>query len=114
MIEVEKLPELAPPYEILELEPGKEYKFTVAGYEVGKMTIVPRKYPSPGQKTVVAVRIHVPQREKPAFPHYWDITPARLVYQLIGMLTAQRPEGRIISITRDQPGTAAHFSVKFL
>lgn len=114
MIDLNALPALLPPFEIAELEPGVTYKYTVAGYDIGTMTIMPRHEAAGKEKKIVAVRLHVPKEEKPAFPHYWDFTPARLVYQLIGILTQQNIIGRQIAIERDLPGRQAHFSVQVL
>ncbi|MCD6148255.1 hypothetical protein J7J18_02665 [bacterium] len=114
MIEIEKLKELPPPYEIYEFEPCKPAYFKIVGYEIGKIRIQPKWPGAPPEKWVVAIRLHVDPETKPYFPHYWDITPSRLVYQLIGMLTREIPEGMWLKVHRDVPGPKAHFSVQWV
>ena len=114
MIEMEKLKPLPPPYEIFEFEPCTPAYFRIVSYEIGKIVIQP-KYPgAPPQKEVVAIRLHVDPETKKYFPHYWDITPSRLVYQLIGLLTQGIPENMWLKIHRDVPGPKAHFSVEWV
>lgn len=82
----EKLPQIPPPHEILELADGQEIVFTVQDYMVGRMTIEPRWPGAPKEKTIVAIRVFVPPEEKPVGPPYWDITPSTLVFQLLSIL----------------------------
>ena len=114
MIEIEKLEVLPPPYEILETEPCTNYYIKVVDYKIGKITITPRWPGAPPAKTVVAVRLYTTPDWKKYFPHYWDITPARLVYQLIGLLAKGIPDGYVLKIHRDIPGPKAHFSVEWV
>jgi len=111
MIDIEKVKTLTPPYEIYEVVPCQPAYFKVVDYEIGKATIHPRWPGAPPSKEVLAVRLHVDPKTKPYFPHYWDITPSRLVYQLAGMLTQKIPENMWLRIHRDIPGPKAHFSV---
>jgi hypothetical protein len=114
MIRGETLPFLDPPFEILEFEPGKAYEFTVAAFKIGRLKIKPRWPGAPEEKEVIAIRIFVPKEEKPQFPHYWDITPSRLVTQLAAMLIAEFPRQRRIRVLRDIAGPKAHFSVQWV
>jgi len=111
---LEELKELPPPYEIFEFEPCTPAYFKVVDYEIGKITIHPRWPGAPPAKTVIAVRLHVDPETKPFYPHYWDITPSRLVYQLAGMLIKGIPKGKVLKIHRDIPGPKAHFSVEWV
>jgi hypothetical protein len=111
MIEIEKLTPLTPPYEIFEFVPCQPAYFRIVSYEIGRITITPRWPGAPPRKEIVCVRLHVDPATKPYYPHYWDITPSRLVHQLAGMLTAGIPEDMWLRIHRDIPGPKAHFSV---
>jgi len=110
----EALEPLPPPYEILELEPGVPVDLEVTGYRIGRITIKPRFPGAPPEKTVAAVRVYLTERCKPTFPHYYDITPQRLVAQLIPILLAGYWRTHIIRIVRDVPGPKAHFSVQLI
>jgi len=114
MIELERLRMLTPPFEIFEFQPCKPEFFKIVTWELGKIDIRPRWPGAPPIKTVAAVRIHVDPETKPYFPHYWDITPARLVHQLAPMLTAIPPERPWLRIHRDIPGPKAHFAVQWV
>ncbi len=114
MIEIEKLKTLPPPYEIFEFKPCEPAYFKIIDYEIGKITITPKWPGAPPSKTIVAIRLHVDPKTKPLFPHYWDITPSRLVYQLAGMLIRGIPEDKWLRVHRDVPGPKAHFSVAWV
>ena len=105
---------LEPPYEILELVPGKPVKMRVLDWKMGQMTIVPRYPGAPPTKTVVAIRIFTDPASKPTFPYYWDITSSRLVYQLAPMLAQGLHEKMALEITRDAPGPRAHYQVRWV
>jgi len=60
---IEELPELPPPYEILELADGEEIVMTIRDYIVGRMEIEPRFPGAPKRKKIVAIRIFVPGEE---------------------------------------------------
>ena len=78
------MPELPDPMEALELQDGQSARFRVLRYEVGEKTIKPDHAPT--GKLIRIVRVHVPKEDKPGFPHYWDVTSARLVAQLLPFL----------------------------
>jgi hypothetical protein len=114
MIRIEELKELPPPYEIFEFKPCEPKRFRVVRFEFGRMTISPRWPGAPSEKVVLACRIHVDPKTKPTFPPYWDVTPARLVHQLLALSRAPIPEGMELEIHRDISGPAAHFSVRWV
>jgi len=111
MINLEKLKLLSPPYEIFEFTPCQPVYFKIVSWELGRVTIKPRWPGAPEFKEVECVRLHVDPTIKPFFPHYWDITPRRLVYQLVPMLATALPPRMWLRIHRDIPGPKAHFSV---
>jgi len=113
-MQLETLKELPRPYEIYEFVPCHPADFKIVRYEIGKITITPKWPGAPTTKTIPAIRLHVDPATKPTFPHYWDITPTRLVHQLAAMLTAQFEPGKTIRIHRDIPGPKAHFSVMWI
>jgi len=114
MIEIEKLPELPPPYEIYEFQPCQPAYFKVVEFKIGRMTIQPRFPGAPPTKTIAAIRLYVDPKTKKFYPPWYDITPSRLVYQLAGMLTQGIPQGMWLRIHRDVPGPKAHFSVSWV
>jgi len=114
MIEPEKLPRLLPPYEIYEFQPCVPAYFKIVDFEIGIITIHPRWPGAPPSKDVPAIRLHVDPKTKPYYPHYWDITPRRLVYALASMLTRGIPKDMWLKVHRDVPGPKAHFSVEWV
>lgn len=103
------MPELIKPYEIYEWVDGITEEWTVLSWEVGQLTITLRE--REGTKLIDVLRIHVPPEEKEFEPYYWDLTSARLVAQLRGLLaTAGRGPMRI-SITAIGVAPRNHFSV---
>ena len=100
---------LAGPMEIYEWEDGHTEEWTIERWQEGTLEIHPRDgRPS---KEITVLRIHVPEEEKPEFPHYWDLTSARLVAQLHMIL----PRGGIgpfkIRVTAIGSAPRTHFSV---
>jgi len=114
MIEIEKLKELLPPYEIFEFVPCQPVFFKITDFEIGRMNISPKWPGAPATKTIVAIRLHIDPTIKPYYPHYWDITPSRLVHQLAGMLVPRFPKAMWLRVHRDIPGPKAHFSVSWV
>jgi len=112
--DLEKLEELPPPYEILELAPKTPVVLEVTSYKIGKMKISPRYPGAPPEKEVAAVRIYLTEKSKPTFPHYYDVTSTRLVAQLVPILVAGQWKSFNIQIERDIPGPKAHFSVSLV
>lgn len=115
-VPLEKLKELPPPYEILELKPGEEKRITVVDFEFGKIRIHPRWPGAPKEKWVRCVRLHVPKEEKKYFPFYWDATAGTLVPQLLTILKETGVPSRIVRIGIRKIGMApkARFSVSLL
>ncbi len=72
--------ELAPPLQPIELEEGQSRSFTALRWETGEAIITPGH--APQGKKINVLRIHVRPEDAPGFPHYIDITSARLFAQL--------------------------------
>ena len=106
--------ELTAPYEILELEPCRSVRLRVVRFELGKIRISPRWPGAPAEKEVAGCRVHIDPALKPAFPHYYDLTPSRLVHQLAPLAVAPIPPGMELEIHRDVPGPKAHFAVRWV
>jgi hypothetical protein len=54
---------------------------------------------APGErKTVLALRIHLDPKDKPTFPHYYDLTAGTLVPQVLALLAKGIPPGYGIKI----------------
>jgi len=84
----EELPEIPPPYEILQLADRQSITIRPIRWELGWMIIHPRYPMAPPEKKVYVIRLHVDPRVKPLFPYYYDITPRTLVAQLLPILKA--------------------------
>ncbi len=101
--------ELERPYEIYEWEAGETQEFTILRWEQGLLEIQPRD--GRPKKEITVLRIHVPAEEKGTYPPWHDLTSARLVHQLLGML----PPGGIgpfkIQVTAIGSAPRTHFSV---
>jgi len=100
---------LEKPYEIYEWEDGKEEEWTILSWELGELTIQLRT--REGTKDIEVLRIHVPPEDKPTFPHYHDLTSARLVKQLQGILPRGGMGPAKLRITAIGSAPRTHFSV---
>lgn len=100
---------LEKPYEIYEWEDGKSEEWTILSWELGELTIQLRS--REGTKDIEVLRIHVPPEEKPEFPHYHDLTSARLVKQLQGILPRGGLGSTKLRITAIGAAPRTHFSV---
>ena len=101
--------ELAKPYEIYEWRDGETREFTILRYEEGELEIHPRD--GREAKIVAVIRVHVGPEEKPEFPPYWDLTSARLVAQLKGILQPPYVGPQKIRVTAIGSAPRTHFSV---
>jgi len=102
---------LEPPYEIFELADGESRTMRVERWEQGLMTIHPRYPGAPEEKTVEALRLHIPPEIKPSFPHYYDVTAGRLKAQLLPILEAPGFEKLEITVTKRGVAPRAYFEV---
>jgi len=112
--DLERMPWLEPPKEIFEFQAGVPATFYATDFKIGRMTIQPKWPGAPPEKVVATVRLFIPERFKPTFPHYWDITPSRLVTQLSALLVGGTWRGFGIEILRDIPGPKAHFAIRLV
>lgn len=101
--------ELGRPYEIYEWKEGESHEFTIHKWEEGELEIQPRDGRPP--KNITVLRVHVPEEEKPEYPPYWDLTSARLVHQLLGMLPLDQVAPFKIRVTAIGRAPRTHFSV---
>ena len=113
---LEELPELEPPFEVLELRPGEEKVFTVIDYKLGKAVIHPRWPGAPSEKEVAVLRLYVPREEKEFFPYYYDVASKRLIAQLITILReADVPRHKVkIRVKKEGVPPKAYFAVTVL
>ncbi len=89
--------DLDPPFNPLELRDGDSVSFRVVRYELGTKLIYPEH--APQGKLVNVVRVHVRPEDKPDFPHYWDITSAKLGAQVLPQLRVEPLYSRRFTIT---------------
>lgn len=89
--------DLDKPMSVLELQDGQSLSFRVVRFELGTATIKPAH--APDGKLVQVLRVHVRPQDKPAFPHYWDITSTRLYAQLLPQLRVESLFSRLFTIT---------------
>ena len=79
--------ELLPsPFEILELADGQSIELKITKWELGETVIHPRWPGAPPERRINCLRVHVPEKFKRLFPHYWDITSKTLIAQLLPYL----------------------------
>ncbi len=100
---------LESPMEIYEWEADETQEFTILRWEEGLHTIHPRDGRPP--KDITVLRIHVPEEEKGTYPPWWDLTSARLVHQLLGMLPPGGMGPFKIRVTAIGSAPRTHFSV---
>jgi hypothetical protein len=103
------MPTLPKPYEIYEWKDGATEEWTVERWELGDLTIEPRDgRPS---KDIQVLRILVPAEQKDHYPPYWDLTSARLVAQLKGILSPSGLGPTTVRVTAIGAAPRTHFSV---
>jgi len=107
--DITTLPNLAGPYEILELGDGGIKDLLILKYQVGKMVIRPR--PQGVAKEIVALRAFVPTEIKPLYPDYYDITSQTLIAQLLPILEAGGFEKKRFTIKKVGMGPQARFAL---
>jgi hypothetical protein len=95
--------------EILELAPGESRSLTVLWAEEGKTIINPRDGRPP--KEIPVLRLHVDDKDKPTFPHYFDATSLTLQAQLKPLVLAPGYVARRFTITKVGSGPQARFTV---
>lgn len=103
------MPTLPKPYEIYEWTDGATEEWTVIRWELGELTIEPRDGRPP--KDIEVLRIHVGADQKAEYPLYWDLTSARLVGQLRGILSPSGLGPTRIRVTAIGAAPRTHFSV---
>jgi hypothetical protein len=101
---------LPSPYEVVDLQDGESLKLHVLSFEKGEITINPKH--TPGEKVVQAIRLHVPQADKPHYPFYWDSTSKTLVAQLEPLLPSIIQNKRLVTITKRGIAPKARFTVE--
>jgi len=107
--DVASVPPLAGPHEIFDLPGNSTREFTVTKYVLGRMTITPRETKIP--KEIVALRVWVPNDDKPLYPDYWDVTAQTLIPQLVPPLDAAQGEPVRFRVTKFGSGPTARFQV---
>jgi hypothetical protein len=104
-----ELPQLEGPYEILELGDGGKLVLHPQKFSTGTMLIHPRWQPA--GKTIKALRVWVPQSDKPLFPDYFDLTAATLVAQVEPILQRSDLRGLELTITKRGVAPKARYEV---
>lgn len=96
-LDVETLPPMPEPFELLELTDGHVIDLRIESWELGKALIHPRDGRPP--KTVPVLRVQVPAGDKLTLPAYWDVTSKHLVAALVGHLEAGDARSRTFRVT---------------
>ena len=107
--DIATLENLPGPYEILELGDKGIKELVINDYKVGRMLIHLR--PTGKPKEIVALRVWVPDRIKPLYPDYYDITSQTLIAQVLPILEAGDYERKVFTIQKFGTGPTARFSV---
>ncbi len=100
---------VAPPFEMLELLPGESRTFAVLSAEEGRATIMPRDGRPP--KEIPVLRLHVDPKDKPLFPHYYDVTSLTLQAQLRPLILTPGYTPARFTIGKVGAGPQARFTV---
>lgn len=108
--EIEGLPTVSGPYEILELADGQTLELEVEEWKVGKMLLTPK---STGvEKVIKVLRVWVPKEKKDFFPYYWDITSQTLIAQLEPHLSRSDLRKYKYAITKHGVAPRARFTLE--
>lgn len=91
----EKLPDAIV---LLELSVGSSLRTRITGFVVGKTWITPHDGRKP--HWVHAIRIMVPEADKPAVPPYWDITGKKLCTALLPDLESGAYKTTVYTLTK--------------
>ena len=91
------MPELAKPYEYLELKDGQSVELAPLSFEKGQGVINPAH--ALGGKAVTILRLQVDPKTKEHWPPYWDVSQAGLVAQLEPLLNTAGAAGLRVIIT---------------
>ena len=110
--QVEQLPELPPPAEILDLADQEATTFRVLRWEVGRLFITQRG--APVGRWIRAIRMHVSAEDKPVGAPYWDATAGNLVARLEPMLPAVVSAGRQLRVLKHGVAPVARHQVDVL
>jgi len=101
---------LPAPMEILELKDGESLSFHITNFQVDEGIIRPAH--APQGKAIRILRVHVLQADKPTFPHYWDVTGAGAIAQLMPMLEAGAYKERVFKVTANGDGPKRRYAVE--
>ena len=110
--EIERLPQLAAPAEILDLPDQQVVEFAVTKWEDGKLFITTRG--APVGRFVRTIRMHVPPEDKPVGAPYWDATAGNLVARLLPMLDMIVRDRRRLRVTKHGVAPSARHQVDVL
>ena len=96
---------LAEPYQFLDRAPPASYAFRVLDWEAGEIEILPRH--SAVVTRLAVLRLYVTPEDKPAGPHYWDVTARRLVALLGPVLPVISGTSTrlVVTVTGQAPAT---------
>ena len=111
-LDVEQLPPMPEPFELLELHDGQVFDLRAESWELGKALIHPRD--GRPAKTVPVLRVHVPAADKATLPAYWDLTSKHLIAALVGHLDAGGDARPLFRITWHGVGARGRPSLEVL
>ncbi len=83
---------------LVELAVGQRLSTRVTGFLVGKLWITPKD----GRPAhwVTALRLYVPEADKPTVPGYWDVTSKKLATALYPYLESGAFNGKLFTFTK--------------
>jgi len=113
-VSVMELPVLDGPMSFLELEDGQSVTYHPWRWDRGRaLTAAPWRAPGDVRWTEV-LRLHVPESEKPMFPHYVDAGQKTLIPQLTPLLPSAVAVRQGIRILAVGTGPKKRFSVELV
>lgn len=107
---LEDLEPLDKPSEIFDIPGGTTKVLTVHRYQAGRMVIHPRR--TGIAKEIVALRVWIPEEEKPLYPDYYDVTAQTLIPQLLPHLESAGGRPVRFTVTKFGDGPRARFRVR--
>lgn len=106
--------DLPRPVDVLDLLDGEELITRVTGMAEGTVSITVRRGREAGASKVVnAIRLYVPESDKPTVPNYWDLTSTSLAPDLRARIPAAIAGALYIKLHKygEQPYARFSFAV---
>ena len=109
-----ELPVLESPMSFLELEDGESVTYHPWRWDRGRAQVARPWMPAGDLTWVEVLRLHLPESEKPMFPHYVDVGQKTLIPQLVPVLPSVVAARQGVRIRAVGKGPKKRFSVELV